>query len=71
MSFPKILDVYSLCSDDLKKLLDKGKELEMEKKEDAKKIHDNKFELYKTKLEEQGKIIPEDTRKIYKEFKKQ
>ena len=43
----------------------------MEKKEDAKKIHDNKFELYKTKLEEQGKIIPEDTRKIYKEFKKQ
>ena len=42
----------------------------MDRKIEAKKIYDNKFELYKQKLEKSGQIIPEDTRKLYKQFKK-
>ncbi len=36
---------------------------------DRKKKEDERFEVYKAELEKEGKIIPEDTRKLYKEFK--
>ncbi len=36
---------------------------------DRKKKEDERFEVYKADLEKEGKIIPEDTRKLYKEFK--
>ena len=69
MSFPKTLDLYPLCSDELQKKLVHGREYE--KKQVEQKIEEDKtrFDRYKKELEAQGKMVSEDTRTLYKQFK--
>ena len=71
VTFPKILDVYQFCSDDLKKSIDQGKEYEKKKIEERNKVETDKFEEYKRKLEAEGKIVPEDSKELFKKYKEQ
>lgn len=71
VGFPKVLDLYPYCTDELKKSLDKGKEYEKMMIEQRHKVSENKFEEYKKKLEQEGKMVVEDTKQLYKAFKEE
>ncbi|EGR34188.1 ubiquitin specific peptidase, putative [Ichthyophthirius multifiliis] len=69
VAFPRVLDIYPYCCEELQKVLDKGKEYEKNQLEANSKI--DKFEQYKQKLEQEGKMIPEDTKTLFKQFKEE
>lgn len=63
------MDLYSLCAPELQQKLDKGRAYEKKKLEEKAEAEKDRFEKYKKELELSGKMIPEDTRAIYKQFK--
>jgi len=69
VSFPRVLDMYSFCTDELKKNLDIGKEYEKKQNEKRSQENTDKFEAYKKKLEADGKMISEDTKGLFKKWK--
>ncbi|KAL4446057.1 hypothetical protein ABPG74_011049 [Tetrahymena malaccensis] len=69
VAFPKILDVTPYCTQDLQSAIEKGKDYEKRQQEQANKNTEEKFAEYKRKLEAEGKMIPEDTKALYKQFK--
>jgi ubiquitin carboxyl-terminal hydrolase 14 len=71
VSFPKVLDMYPYCTDDLKKALNAGRDYEKKQDEDSNKANVDKFEAYKKDLEAQGKMLPDDTKELYKKWKEE
>lgn len=71
VSFPRVLDMYQFCTDELKKILDTGREYEKKQLIEKSKIEGDKFEEYKKKLEAEGKILSEDTRELFKKWKEE
>ena len=64
-----MLDMYEFCSDDLKKTLDSGREYEKKKAEEKNQQNIDKFEAYKQNLEKEGKMVNEDGKALFKQFK--
>mmetsp|Transcript_14995 Transcript_14995/g.12727 ORF Transcript_14995/g.12727 Transcript_14995/m.12727 type:complete len:295 (-) Transcript_14995:121-1005(-) len=71
VAFPKILDMYNFATDELKKKYDVGKERQKKLAIEASKISEDKFEAYKKKLEEEGKMVNEDNKVLFKQWKAQ
>jgi len=69
VGFPKILDMYDYCSDDLKKTLDTGRAYEKKLDEERSQASHDKFDAYKKQLEAEGKMISEDNKALFKQFK--
>jgi ubiquitin carboxyl-terminal hydrolase 14 len=63
--------MYNFCTDNLKKTLDHGRDYEKKLNEEKVAADQTKFEVYKKNLEASGKLIPEDTRELYKKFKEE
>jgi len=63
--------MYQFCTDELKKILDTGREYEKKQLIEKSKIEGDKFEEYKKKLEAEGKILSEDTRELFKKWKEE
>lgn len=57
MSFPKVLDIYDLCTDDLKKSLDLGREFERKQREeeDHKRLEGKDVEMIDEESKEESK----------------
>ena len=53
----------------MKENLEKGRSYEKKKQEEQAQQAIDRFELYKKNLEKAGKIIPEDSREVYKNYK--
>mmetsp|Transcript_23936 Transcript_23936/g.27821 ORF Transcript_23936/g.27821 Transcript_23936/m.27821 type:complete len:512 (+) Transcript_23936:53-1588(+) len=68
VSFPKILDLYPLCDSELQQKLDKGRAYEKKQLEEKAESDKGRFEKYKKDLELQGKMMPDDSRSLYKQF---
>ena len=47
IDFGLTLDLYEFCSDSLKQKLDKGREYDRNKKEEKKKINDNRLQDFR------------------------
>jgi len=71
VGFPKVLDMYEFCTDELKKTLDHGRAYEKKKNEEKSQANVDRFENYKKKLEAEGKMVPEDNKKIFKQWKEE
>jgi len=69
VTFPRVLDVYSFCTVELKKILDHGRAYEKKQSEEKVISDASRFEVYKKNLEASGKLVPEYTRELYKKFK--
>ncbi len=63
--------MYDFCTDELKKNLDHGRAYEKKKGEEKSQANVDRFETYKKKLEAEGKMVPEDNKKIHKQFKEE
>ncbi len=61
--------MYPFCTDELKKVLDTGRDYEKKQLAEKSKIEGDKFEEHKKKLETEGKIVSEDTRDLFKKWK--
>ena len=48
----------------------KGKNLEMELRDIAKKVEESEFDNYVKEEEKKGRMVEDDTKKLFKEFKK-
>lgn len=53
----------------MQEILEKGKAYEKKQQDESNLRGDERFELYKKKLEAEGKMIPEDTKALFKQFK--
>jgi len=69
VGFPRVLDMYDFCTDELKKTLDHGRDYEKKRAEEKSKESVDKFENYRKKLEAEGKMIPDDSKELFKRFK--
>lgn len=67
VSFPRILDVYEFCDEELQKDLKPVRSAELEFQEQQKKESQVAYEKYKT---EQG-LVEEDNYKVYKKFREE
>lgn len=61
--------MYDFCTDDLKKTLDHGRDYEKKKAEEKSQQSVDKFENYRKRLEAEGKMIPDDSKELFKRFK--
>ena len=61
--------MYPFCSESVQKVLDTGREYEKKLMEEKIKQENDKFELWKKQQEANGKMISEDNRELYKQFK--
>ena len=66
MSFPKVLDLYPFCTEDLKKSLDQGREFErkLREEEDTKMLNKEDVEMKDSKEETKGDITKPKKREV-------
>ncbi|CAD8118826.1 unnamed protein product [Paramecium sonneborni] len=69
VAFPKILDLFDFCAPELQEQLHAGREYEKKKLLEMAAKETDELEQFKKDLEASGKIVPDDTREIYKLFK--
>lgn len=62
MSFPKVLDMYDLCTEELKKSLDQGREFErkLRQEEDTKRLEGKDVEMKDEESKEESKTMKVD-----------
>ena len=63
--------MYDFCTDDLKKNLDTGRAYEKKKAEEKSQAATDRFEAYKKRLEDEGKMVNEDNKALFKQFKEE
>ncbi|CAD8102562.1 unnamed protein product [Paramecium primaurelia] len=69
VAFPKTLDLFDFCAPELQEQLLAGREYEKKKLLEMAAKETDELEQFKKDLEASGKMIPDDTREIYKLFK--
>ncbi|KRX08747.1 hypothetical protein PPERSA_08058 [Pseudocohnilembus persalinus] len=69
VAFPRVLDVYPLCTEELQKSLDMGREYEQKQKEENDKKKQDAFDHWKKEQEEKNKNFTHDSKVQWKLFK--